>query len=286
MSATSWSARSAATIIACAALLGLSACGGSTQTTTVTQGGVPPAAADDPAGATDVETLAPVFAGDPEAKEEPNGLGVLDELPRVERPNPTTPSPNIRGSSGLSVAQWISAVDNDVAAFWQTQFNRAGFRYRPLTQVITSASTIDSECGSFPAENVPAFYCPVDDTMYLSLPFLTTANRIGDTAVAFVVAHENGHHVQDLLEPVTEVPKATIDRELQADCLAGYWAANVYQRNLLERGDLEEAFRTVAALGDPAGTPRNDPNAHGSSRQRLNAFFAGYNEGNAGDCGI
>jgi predicted metalloprotease len=104
---------------------------------------------------------------------------------------------------------------------------------------------------------------------------------IGDTALALVVAHEQGHRVQALLGLKFA---RTFDSEQQADCLAGYWAADVYRRGLIEPDDFSEFAGLSTVIADQPGVPLDDPRAHGNAEQRRAAFEKGYNTGNAGDC--
>jgi uncharacterized protein len=223
----------------------------------------------------------PVYAGDPAAKQEPKGSSALNRLPVVNRPNPTAATPRIRGSAGLSTAQWLDAVDNDVGNFWQNQFNAVHLLYIPLTEQIFTTGTFTCTGDPHPVTvDTGANYCPGNATMYLPLPwFEKLIKPYGDTALAVVVAHENGHHIQDLLNLRFNTG---INLELQADCLAGYWAASVYQRGELQPGDIGEALKVSGKFGD---TSQTGP-SHGTGMQRQQAFLRGYNTGRAGDCTV
>ena len=163
--------------------------------------------------------------------------------------------PAIRGSAGLSVPDWIHTVDGDVASYWQKQFNDAGYRYRPATEHIFDR-TAPSACGKASPKTGP-FYCPTDGGIYFPVRFFDdVAAPFGDAATAVVVAHENGHRVQDLLGEFGQ-PISSAQIELQADCLAGVWAKTVYKRGLLEEGDIGEILGLVNISGDSPETPIN-----------------------------
>jgi uncharacterized protein len=231
-----------------------------------------------------IETGLPIYAGDPGATRAPSGQETLAKLPRITPPAATGPLPNIRGSRGKTVAQWLSFLNNDIASFWQAQFNSRRVEYRLGRQAIFSADSVRSRCGSFSQDDGP-FYCNTNGTIYLPLRwFRRLITPIGDAAISTIVAHENGHRVQDLLGILRDRSKRAIDLELQADCLAGYWAASLYARRLVEPGDYSEALRISRLSGDAPGT--RVEMAHGSPRQRADAFRRGYNRGRAGDCRI
>ena len=240
--------------------------------------------ADDPGGDVAVNTSAQVTVDDPdaEATESPSGAETLEEFEALQRAEGSTSVPAIRGSAGLSVPEWISTVDADVATYWQRQFNRQDYRYRAPSEVIYDRP-VRSECGV--ARNAfGPFYCTFDRTMYLPVRFFERqSEKFGDAAVAVIIAHENGHHVQQQLG-LFNSGLLTIQTELQADCLAGVWARTVYRRGLLEPGDIGEILGLVEASGDPSETPVNAPGAHGSSGVRQAFFDQGYESGRPGNC--
>jgi hypothetical protein len=246
---------------------------------------VKPRQQDTPSASTAARGKLPVYAGDPAAKRKPVGQDFLGKLARASGPEGQVRLPRIRGSAGKALADWLSIVDNDVATFWQGRLNRIGLNFTPYSQSIFRG-TANTGCGRRSQESGPA-YCSRDATIYLPLVwFARTTKNIGDAATAVVVAHENGHRLQDVMGVLDDSSLRSIDIELQADCLAGYWAASVYRRGLLEPGDLKEAFTITLDSGDAPGTPVDDPSAHGSARQRLAAFRQGYANGAAGDCQI
>lgn len=232
------------------------------------------------------ESKVPRYANDPQASKRPLGDGVLRRLPKVQRARVSALAPNIRGSSGQTLAQFLDTLGNDIGTFWQGVFNRSRFEFRPARQAIVT-STGASECldpPDYTTDRGP-FYCNVEDTIHLPAGwFARKASPIGDTAVALVVAHEWGHRIQDLLGTLRAPGVKGIQIELQADCLGGVWAASVYERGLLEPGDLEEGAEISRRAGDAPGTPVDDPRAHGSSAQRMSSFLKGYEAADPGDC--
>ena len=229
---------------------------------------------------------------------------------RSERPVQRTPTRNDQ------LTRFVAVVLGDNEDRWRDILPQqagdlvskaAGMRYEEPKLVLFSGST-RSPCGAASAATGP-FYCPADRKVYIDLAFydeLKTRFRApGDFAQAYVVAHEVGHHVQNLLGTSDEVQRLSrkhpdeanalsIRLELQADCLAGVWARNVYQDDSstrgLERGDIEEGLGAAAAVGDDRiqerATGRIDPESwnHGSSEQRVKWFRVGFDSGAAERC--
>ncbi len=164
---------------------------------------------------------------------------------------------------------------------------------------------MQSGCGSTPS-TVGPFYCPRDRKVYLDLPFMEQLQKRldapGDFAQAYIVAHEIGHHVQNLLGVMEDVDLApqenpddgnelSVRLELQADCLAGIWAHSAYAKgDLLETGDLEEGLNAAAAVGDDRIQQQSgqgvNPEAftHGTSAQRVKWFRTGFDSGDPTAC--
>ena len=226
-----------------------------------------------------------VEEADAEATKDPGGETVLLELQELERADTLASVPAIRGSEGLTVPEWLHTVDGDVASYWQRQFNLADYRYQAPQEVIYDKPVRTRGCGT--ARNAfGPFFCSVDDTIYLPVRFFTTySNRFGDAAIAVIVAHEQGHAVQDLLG-LFDRGLLTAQTELQADCLAGVWAKTVDKRGLLEEGDIGEILGLVENSGDAEGTPIDAPGAHGNSALRQDFFDQGYEGGSPGDCPV
>jgi predicted metalloprotease len=199
--------------------------------------------------------------------------------------------------------QFVGFVVDDVQDSWARAFAAGGQKYEPTKLILFSGAT-QSGCGPATSSTGP-FYCPADRKVYLDLEFFRELrNRFGapgDFAQAYVIAHEFGHHVQNLIgvsEDVHREQQAHPDQanelsvrlELQADCLAGVWAHSAFEENLLEPGDIEEGLAAAAAVGDDRiqqqATGRIDRESwtHGSSEQRTTWFRKGFDSGSSGAC--
>ena len=185
---------------------------------------------------------------------------------------------------------------------WTDLFAQAGQRYRPTTLVFFSGYD-QSGCGAAQSAMGP-FYCPTDGKIYLDTSFFdelrTRFGAAGDFAQAYVIAHEVGHHVQDLMGTLDKAHSAQsrassaegnavqVRVELQADCYAGVWARN--DRNLMEAGDLEEGLRAAEAIGDDTlqrqaqGRVVPESFTHGTSEQRMRWLRRGYETGDPNSC--
>ena len=201
-------------------------------------------------------------------------------------------------------AQFVSVVLADTEDVWNKLFTNSGERYREPGLVLFTGY-VRSACGMQSSATGP-FYCPGDSKVYIDLGFyrqLAQMGGAGDFARAYVIGHEVGHHVQNLLGTSAEVQKKSrssskavanalsVMQELQADCYAGVWAHHAEQdRNLLEEGDVEEGLAAAAAIGDDAlqkgaGRPvRPDAFTHGSSEQRVKWLKRGLRSGRADLC--
>lgn len=198
------------------------------------------------------------------------------------------------------LVDFMSFVLDDLQATWRQQL---GSQYQDATMVIFR-DAVHSACGMTGAATGP-FYCPADGKVYLDLSFFDELHRRfgapGDFAQAYVIAHELGHHVQNLLGIERQVrrlqsgnPSAQNDlsvrMELQADCLAGVWGYSTAQRGILERGDIEEGLGAAAAIGDDRiqrqsqGYVVPDAFTHGSSAQRAEWFNRGLMSGDPDQC--
>ncbi|GMG86446.1 neutral zinc metallopeptidase [Biformimicrobium ophioploci] len=202
------------------------------------------------------------------------------------------------------VADFVSVILADTEDTWGSLFKAAGSGYRAPTLVLYD-DRVMSACGLNSAAVGP-FYCPGDAKVYLDLDFLGELRKMGapgDFAFAYVIAHEIGHHVQNLLGTSAKVQqmrmradKATGNRlsvmlELQADCFAGVWAHHAQrQRQILEPGDLEEGLRAATAVGDDTIMRRMgrgvmpDAFTHGSAEQRSFWFRKGLASGDVNQC--
>jgi uncharacterized protein len=202
-------------------------------------------------------------------------------------------------------ADFVSVVLADTEDTWRTLFSEAGESYREPTLVLFSGA-VDSACGFAQAAMGP-FYCPGDQKVYIDLSFFddlrSRFGAPGDFAQAYVIAHEVGHHVQNLLGISSEVQAArqqagereanalSVLMELQADCLAGVWGHHAERtRDLLEAGDVEEGLGAAAAIGDDrlqrqaTGQVVPDAFTHGSSEQRVRWFEQGLKSGDPDSC--
>jgi predicted metalloprotease len=202
------------------------------------------------------------------------------------------------------LVDFVDVVAADVQANWQTLLAR---EYQP-TRVVLFRDAIDSRCGFAQSATGP-FYCPADRLVYLDLGFFAElAQRFeapGDFAQAYVIAHEFGHHVQNLLgltavareDPRPGADSASVALELQADCFAGVWGHAASRAGRfraggveLEPGDAEEGLRAAAAIGDDRlqrqATGRVSPESftHGSSAQRVEWFRRGMESGDPRQC--
>lgn len=202
-------------------------------------------------------------------------------------------------------ARFVAAVLGLTEDVWREQFRQAGGRYQDPKLVLFRGST-PTACGRGESAMGP-FYCPGDQKVYIDLAFYDTLrDRLGapgDFAQAYVIAHEVGHHVQNLMGTTSRLDAArqrvsqaeynalSVRLELQADCYAGIWAHHAEQaRRILEQGDLEEALNAAAQIGDDAlqrksqGTVVPESFTHGSSEQRMRWFKRGLESGSMQAC--
>ncbi len=217
-----------------------------------------------------------------------------------------TSSPAPPTAADDTLAQFISVVLADTEEAWEAIFqDELGRPYTEPTLVLFSGS-VQSACG-FAESAMGPFYCPLDQQVYIDLSFYndlrSRMGAPGDFAQAYVVAHEVGHHVQNLLgisEQVhslrqrvggAEANALSVRQELQADCFAGVWASRAQQMwGVLEPGDLEEALGAASAVGDDrlqqAGQGRIVPESftHGTSAQRMSWFDRGFRNGSPTAC--
>jgi predicted metalloprotease len=199
--------------------------------------------------------------------------------------------------------QFVTFVVTDVQKTWKAKFDEMGKQYQ-ISHLVLFSDAIDTGCGQASAEVGP-FYCPADKKVYIDLSFYEELKRRfgapGDFAQAYVIAHEYGHHVQDLLGIEAQMRRAqeehpdmqnrlSVALELQADCLAGVWAASTEERHLLEAGDFDQAMTAASAVGDDrlqkqAGRRVNPETwTHGSAEQRSRWFKQGFSQGKISAC--
>jgi len=228
---------------------------------------------------------------------------ILGQMSGVQAPGSASSVPGAPDPQADEVA-FVSFVLDDIQEFWTEEFKTSGMTYERARLVLFERSVTTGGCGSAPSAVGP-FYCPADRTAYIDLTFFAELAKqlkfSGDFAQAYVIAHELGHHVQNLTGVNAQVRAASekdpskaneysVRQELQADCFAGAWAFSVYEAGLLERGDAEEALNAAAAVGDDriqsqSGTAINQETwTHGSSEQRVKWFKRGFESGDPGQC--
>ncbi len=217
-----------------------------------------------------------------------------------------TQNPPSGNDPDAKLVQFMGFVLDDAQDGWTKIFQRENQRYVRAKMVLFSRGT-ESGCG-YASSAIGPFYCPPDQKVYLDLDFFRALSaRLGapgDFAQAYVIAHELGHHVQNLLGYDQEFaqhiessgknsPAASawsVRQELQADCLAGVWAHGAAQRDLLEAGDLEEGLNAAAAIGDDTLAKKAGAEVvpesftHGTSAQRVRWFKRGFERGQVLDC--
>jgi hypothetical protein len=179
---------------------------------------------------------------------------------------------------GLTTDNFTDMVLGDIDAFWAGELASMGRDYY-AAGIIPVSDVVYSSCGQFGPYDNPAAYCPLDDSVYYSVPLGQDIQAsVGDYAWITILAHEWGHHVQVLLGIE---PALTIDRELQADCLSGAYAQRALQQGFLQEGDVTEAVMITILSGDPIEMDEMVEGAHGSSDYRLTSFMEGYFNGAA-----
>jgi uncharacterized protein len=201
--------------------------------------------------------------------------------------------------------EFVARVLGSTERVWEEKFKATGRRYEPPTLVLFS-DAVRSACGMAQAAVGP-FYCPPDQKVYIDLAFFDEMERrlgaSGDFAQAYVIAHEVGHHVQNLLgiadkvtqarmqAPEAEANDLSVRMELQADCYAGVWAKSADDSaQILEAGDIEEGLNAASAIGDDRLQKRSkgyvvpESFTHGSSEQRVRWFKRGLDTADMNQC--
>ncbi len=225
----------------------------------------------------------------------------------VPRGSQTPLTGSCRGvTSESDPAKFVVCVQTNVQAFWRRQLASAtsGGGYRPAKLVLFNEAT-PSGCGTASAATGP-FYCPEDEHVYLDLGFFAELQRRfhargGDFAEAYIVAHEYGHRVQDMLGTMGRVQRAeqeqpgergplSVRLELQADCYAGVWGHAAYAEGKVSRGEIAEALDAAAAVGDDriqkevTGRVNPETFTHGSAAARQRWFSVGMESGDPAAC--
>ncbi len=248
-------------------------------------------------GAVVLALIAAVFLGQ-------NPVAILEQLGGAGGVT-TSQVPAQQSAASNEAADFVSVVLADTEDVWKKLFVARGARYQPPVLVLYENATRTDACGLGQAAAGP-FYCPGDYKVYIDLSFVNELKRLGapgDFAFAYVIAHEVGHHVQNLAGTAKQVREAKsrarkteqnalqVRMELQADCYAGVWAHHAHRdRQVLEHGDIDEGLAAAASVGDDrlqkAAGRRVHPESftHGTSEQRARWFYAGLESGNIDTC--
>lgn len=232
--------------------------------------------------------------------------GLLDSLAPSGQVAPAQAPLDPATDPDADLVGFLEDVLEDTQAMWVGVFEESGLTYRPTNLVLFNGFT-QSSCGGAQAQSGP-HYCPVDEQVYMDLDFLELLQQqfgaAGDTAQAYILAHEVAHHVQNQLGIIDEVNRVSqsdpgrandmsIALELQADCFAGVWLSTLRDGTsaaILEENDLEEALNAAAAVGDDAiqqqtsGQVNPETWTHGSAEQRLNWLKTGFDTGQPDAC--
>jgi uncharacterized protein len=220
-------------------------------------------------------------------------------------PDQTAPSAQQQSQAPDEGRQFVSAVLASTEDFWRTTLPQQARRQYRDPQLVLFSGRVDSACGYASSATGP-FYCPGDSRVYVDLDFFrelrTKFRAPGDFAQAYVLAHEVGHHVQNLLGTTDKVDayrgrvreeqynQLSVALELQADCYAGVWGNYAQKRGMLEAGDVEEGLKAAAAVGDDTIQRRTqgyvvpESFTHGSSQQRAQWFMRGFQSGDIRQC--
>lgn len=234
--------------------------------------------------------LALLFGADPRQ--------LLEQLPQ-DTPNAGSETARQVNPEEEELKRFVSVVLAETEDVWNEIFRQLGSQYREPTLVLFT-DQVSSACG-YAGAAVGPFYCPGDHKLYLDLAFFremeTRFRASGDFAEAYVIAHEVGHHVQNLIGTMQRVQseqsrmgreqanQLSVRLELQADFLAGVWAHHAQKKGVLEQGDVEEALAAASAVGDDRiqresqGYVVPDSFTHGSSEQRIRWFRRGLETG-------
>lgn len=224
---------------------------------------------------------------------------VIDVAQVASPPQAQAPQEATRDEHSIFVSRVLASTEDA----WDGIFREAGTGYRAPRLVLFTGST-PSACGTGQAAMGP-FYCPGDEKVYIDLGFYDELRQRfgapGDFAQAYVLAHEIGHHVQNVLGIERQVRQAqqrrpeqqnelSVRMELQADCFAGVWGKDAAARGMLEGGDLEEGLGAAAAVGDDrlqqmaTGHVSPEGFTHGTSEQRMRWFRTGFESGDLARC--
>ncbi len=227
---------------------------------------------------------------------------LLEQLPGGDQGAP--PQQTQTAPQNDEMRAFTASVLGSTEDAWRDIFRRSGAQYHEPTLVLFS-DAVRSACGTAGSSTGP-FYCPGDEKLYLDTAFFRELKNefkaSGDFAEAYVIAHEVGHHVQNLLGTMDKVSQAqarsgqaqanqySVRLELQADCFAGIWAKYAESKGLLETGDIEEALKAASAVGDDQiqrraqGYVVPESFTHGSAKDRMTWFSQGFKTGDVRQC--
>lgn len=221
----------------------------------------------------------------------------------IESSQSTTPSAEFEGQD--SYETFAKQVLGSSNTYWTKAFVDSGRTYTEPKLVLYRSMT-PTACGTGSSQSGP-FYCPADQTIYLDETFFDVIQQLGgsngDVAQAYVIAHEAGHHAQNLLGTMDNVMNnseyrrsgqnsLSVKLELQADCYAGLWANSLKNRDVFGPGEINQAIETAAAVGDDRiqastqGSINPETWTHGSSKDRVAAFSRGYDSGQLQTCSL
>jgi uncharacterized protein len=216
-------------------------------------------------------------------------------------PATSSPANTARDQQEQPLVHFVSFVLDDAQKTWTEILPEQSNRQYHHAKLVLFRDYTQGGCGNAESATGP-FYCPADQKVYIDLGFYDELRRRfgapGQFAQAYVLAHEIGHHVQNILGIERQASQgsrqgansSSVRLELQADCFAGVWAHSTQQRGLLEQGDIESALGAAAAVGDDrlqkmsTGHVSPDSFTHGSSQERQKWFMAGFNSGNISSC--
>lgn len=232
--------------------------------------------------------------GDPQALL--NQIGGGEDTTRVEQPQQAQ-QPNQKNNDDQR--KFVASVLGSTEDVWRKVLPQQARKQYRDPKLVLFTGQVQSACGNASSATGP-FYCGGDEKLYLDFAFFDDLRREfkapGDFAQAYVIAHEVGHHIQNLLGTMEKVNRAgnsnqlSIRLELQADCYAGVWAFYAQKQGLVEAGDAEEAIRAAEAVGDDAiqkkaqGYVVPDSFTHGSSKDRMAWFTRGFQNGDMRQC--
>lgn len=220
---------------------------------------------------------------------------VMDAAEQVAPQRETGEAP--KGAPTDQMGQFVARILGSTEEVWGAIFQQSNSQYRPPTLVLYDGQ-VRSACGMGQSAMGP-FYCPGDEQLYLDLTFFrdlqTRFGAPGDFAQAYVIAHEVGHHVQQLTGTLSKLDQAksnanSVRMELQADCYAGVWGHHAGTLDQLDDGDIAEALNAATAIGDDRlqeqteGRVVPESFTHGSSEQRVHWFKRGMDSGRPEDC--